>query len=46
MKNKEGKMRKEERQNKTINGRNEEGEEKSEKVCILFSKYVGQISDT
>jgi len=29
-----------------ISGRNEEGEEKSEKVCIQFSKYVAQISDT
>ena len=46
MKNTEGKKRQEERKNEVVSGRNGEGEEKSEKVCVLFSKYVAQISDT
>jgi hypothetical protein len=46
MKNEEGKKRQDERKNGMINGRNGEGEEKSGKVSMLFSKYVAQISDT
>jgi hypothetical protein len=46
VKNKEGKKRQDERKNELISGRNGEGEEKSEEVCILFTNYVAQISDT
>jgi hypothetical protein len=46
VKDKEGKKRQDGRKNEMISGRNGEEEEKSEKVCILFSNEVAQISDT
>jgi hypothetical protein len=43
VKDEEGKKRQGGRKNEMISGRNGEGEEKREKVCVLFGNEVTQI---